>query len=133
MFLFLLVSLSLAQGSYIYGSYTLLKTCKTFYNSPEILQHPRNITVFENKTASFSCEISGGFHSWAVNNKPLNELSLELRRNVNISLLVGDNENPQHRLTIPARAEFNGTVVQCLINGGFSDRSDLVSLIIQGK
>ena len=104
-----------------------------FSNSPEILQHPKTITVFENNTASFSCEISGGFHSWAVNNVPLNELSLELRRNVNISLLIGENENPQHRLTITARAELNVTVVECLINGGFSDRSDLVSLIIQGK
>ncbi|CAI8019265.1 hypothetical protein GBAR_LOCUS11596 [Geodia barretti] len=111
MFLFLLVSLSLAQ---------------------EILQHPRNITVFENKTASFSCEISGGFHSWAMNNVPIDELSFQLRRNVNISFLALENENPQYRLTITARAELNGTVVECLINGGFSDRSGLVSLTIQG-
>ena len=68
-----------------------------------------------------------------MNNKPINELSFELRTNVNISLLAGQNENPQHRLTITARAELNGTVVECLINGGFSDRSGLVSLTIQGK
>ena len=104
-----------------------------FSNSPEILQHPKNITVFENLTAIFSCEVSSGFHSWAVNEKPINELSFELSRNVNISLLAHENENSQHRLTITARAELNGTVVECLINGGFSDRSGLVSLTIQGK
>ena len=105
-----------------------------FSNSPEkILQHPKNITVFENKTASFSCEISGGFHNWAVNEKPIYELSSELQINLIISLVTDQNVNPQHRLTITARAELNGTVVECLINGGFSDRSGLVSLTIQGK
>ena len=68
-----------------------------------------------------------------MNNLPLDELSLELRRNVNISLLVGENGNLQHKLAITAKAELNGTVVECLINGVFSDRSDLASLIIQGK
>ena len=104
-----------------------------FSNTPEILQHPRNITVFENKTASFSCEISGGFHSWAVNNVPINELSFELRRNMNISFLAQENGNHQHKLAIMARVELNESTVQCLINGGFSNRSDLVSLTIQGK
>ena len=34
---------------------------------------------------------------------------------------------------IKARAEYNGTTVQCLINAGYSDQSDNVSLTIQGK
>ena len=104
-----------------------------FSNSPEILQHPKNITVFENQSAIFSCEVSGGFPGWVVNGKPLPELSFELSSNLEISFLAHENGNPQHRLTITAKAELNGTVVQCLIDGGFSDRSDLVSLTIQGK
>ena len=103
-----------------------------FSNSPEILQHPRNITVFENTTASFICEISGGFPGWAVNGKPIYQLSVELRKNVD-TFFNGD--SLLHRLTIIATDEFNGTIVQCfaLTTSGFSDQSDLVSLTVQGK
>ena len=46
-----------------------------------------------------------------------------------------DGESLLYRLTIIATDEFNGTIVQCLVfnNDGFSDRSDLVSLTVQGK
>ena len=101
-----------------------------FSNSPEILQSPRNITVFENQTAIFSCEVSGGFPSWAVNGKPLRELPFELRSNLDTLLI--NNENPQIGLTIIGRVELNGTTVMCLVNGGL-DESDLVSLSVQGK
>ena len=104
-----------------------------FSNSPEILQHPKNVTVFENQTAIFFCEVSSGFFSWAVNEKPINELSFELSSNLDISFLPRENGNHQHKLAIMARVELNESTVQCLINGGLSDRSDLVSLIIQGK
>ena len=104
-----------------------------FTNSPEILQPPRNITVFENETAIFSCEISrGGFHSWAVNGKPLTDLPFELRSNLDISLI--NNDNPQNGLTIIGKVELNGTTVKCLVYyGGLSDESELVSLSVQGK
>ena len=105
-----------------------------FSNSPEILQPPRNITVFENQTAIFSCEISGGFPSWAVNGKPLPELPFELRSNLDTLLINNvNNENPQIGLTIIGRVELNGTTVMCLVNGGLSDGSNLVSLSVQGK
>ena len=103
-----------------------------FSNSPEILQPPRNITVFENQTAIFSCEISGGFPSWAVNGKPLPELPFELRSNLDPFLII-NNENPKIGLTMIGRVELNGTTVKCLINGGLSDESDSVSLSVQGK
>ena len=102
-----------------------------FSNSPEILRPPRNKTVFENQTAIFICEVSGGFPSWAVNGKPLPELPFELRSNLDPFII--NNENPQTGLTIIGRVELNGTTVKCLINGGLSDESDLVSLSVQGK
>ena len=43
------------------------------------------------------------------------------------------NENLLHGLSIIARVEFNGTAAQCLVNGGLSDESDIVSLSVQGK
>ena len=60
------------------------------------------------------------------------ELSPQLHRDIRISSEI-EGRNPQYTLTIKAKAEYNGTTVQCLINGGFSDQSDNVSLIIQGK
>ena len=88
--------------------------------------------MFQHWTATFTCEVSHGFTSWAVNGKPRAELSPQLHRDVSISSET-ESRNPQYTLTIKARAEYNGTTVQCLINGGFSDQSDNVSLIIQGK
>ena len=92
--------------------------------------------MFQDWTATFTCEVSSGFTNWAVNGKPMTELSPQLHRDVSISSET-EGRNPQYILTIKARAEYNGTTVQCyvfsLINGGFSDQSDIVSLIIQGK
>ena len=80
----------------------------------------------------FTCEVRHGFTSWAVNGKPMAELSPQLHRDVSISSET-EGRNPQYTLTIKARGEYNRTTVQCLINGGFSDQSDNVSLTIQGK
>ena len=88
--------------------------------------------MFQHWTATFTCEVSHGFTSWAVNGKPMAELSPQLHRDVVISSEI-EGINPRYLLRIKARAEYNGTTVQCLINGGFSDQSDNVSLIIQGK
>ena len=60
------------------------------------------------------------------------ELSRQLHSHVRISSEI-EGINPRNLLRIKAKAEYNGTTVQCLINGGFSDQSDNVSLIVQGK
>ncbi|CAI8008281.1 hypothetical protein GBAR_LOCUS5679, partial [Geodia barretti] len=46
--------------------------------------------------------------------------------------LLINNKNPKIGLTIIGRVELNGTTVKCLINGGLSDESNLVSLSVQG-
>ena len=92
-----------------------------------------NIIMFQDWTATFTCEVSHGFTSWAVNGKPRAELSPQLQRDVHTSSET-ESRNPQFTLTIKARAEYNGTTVQCLLFGnGFYDQSDTASLIIQGK
>ena len=95
----------------------------------EILEHPKNTTVFLNQTAVFRCEVTGGDVSWRVNGKPTTELTSIAPDDLDI---VFENGNPLVILTIIARAEYNGTTVQCLVNSGFSDQSDIVSLSIQG-
>ena len=98
----------------------------------EILEAPKNTTVFLNQTAEFRCEFSGGDVSWKVNGKPRSELTSIPRDDLNTELVDSENGNPLEILTIIARAEYNGTTVQCLVNAGFSDRSENVSLSIQG-
>ena len=97
---------------------------------PEILEHPENTTVFLNQTAVFRCEVTGGDVSWRVNGKPTTEETSIARDDLDIVSEIG---NPLVKLTIIARAEYNGTTVQCLVNSGFSDRSENVSLRIQGE
>ena len=99
----------------------------------EILQPPQNTTVFPNEAAEFKCKVSGGYTSWSVNGKPTNELSDDLRNSMGTSLYTTEDENPQHILIIIARYEYNESTVQCLIDGGFSGRSDIAFLLIQGN
>ena len=100
--------------------------------SSEILEPPKNTTVFLNQTAEFRCEFSGDHVSWRVNGKPRSELTSVSRDDLNTELVDSKNRNPLEILTIKARAEYNGTTFQCLVNSGFSDRSENVSLSIQG-
>ena len=60
-------------------------------------------------------------------------ISTPLHGDLDTSLSTSEDGNPLLILTITARAEYNGTTVQCLINGGFSDKSENVSLSIQGR
>ena len=80
--------------------------------------------MFQDRTAMFTCEVSHGFTSWAVNGKPTAELSPQLRSHVDTTFSNTEDGNHQYILTIKARAEFNGTTVQCLvyIYGGFSGK-----------
>ena len=98
----------------------------------EILQPPNNITVFQDQSARFTCEVTGGYAGWAVNGKPLAELSHKLSSDLQTSFSSTEEGNPLEILTITARVEYNRTTVQCLINSGDSDQSEIVSLTIQG-
>ena len=98
----------------------------------EILEAPKNTTVFQNQIAEFRCEVTGGHVSWNVNGKPATEQTSVARDDLDTELVDSENGNPLVKLTIIARAEYNGTTVQCLVNSGFSDQSENVSLRIQG-
>ena len=88
--------------------------------------------MFLNQTAEFRCEFSGGDVSWRVNGKPRSELTSIPRDDLDTKLVDSENGNPLDILTIIARAEYDGTTVQCLVYGDNSDQSENVSLRIQG-
>lgn len=104
-----------------------------FHLLPEIIHPPNSTVVFLNKTAVFTCETGGGSADWLINGILFDMLSPEIR----IELDVTDKVTKDGRigeLTIPARTDFNGTVVQCvvLILTGLAAKSENVTLKIQG-
>ena len=99
----------------------------------EILEAPENTTVFLDQTAVFRCEVTGGHVSWELNGRPANELISIALDDLDVEFDESENGNPLTILTIIARAEYDGTTVQCLVNAGFSDQSQIVSLSIQGE
>ena len=85
------------------------------YSLPEILEPPKNTTVYQNQIAEFRCEVTGGHVSWNVNGKPITEQTSVARDDLDTELVDSENGNPLVKLTIIARAEYNGTTVQCLV------------------
>ena len=83
----------------------------------------------------FTCETDGDVTTWRVNGIILQSLPPEIRSD----LLISETNTPEgtivEELTIPARAEYNGTRFQCLvvIIGGSSDLSENATLTIQGN
>ena len=82
----------------------------------------------------FTCETVGGILSWGVNGTQREVFPDEIRRDLMIlSETINDGGSTVQSLTIPARAEYNGTRVQCLVFSlSGSDLSENATLLIQG-
>ena len=81
----------------------------------------------------FTCETVGGILSWIVNGTQRELLDPEILRDLVISDVIIDGGRREQDLTIPARAEYNGTRVQCLVFSlSGSDQSENATLLIQG-
>ena len=59
----------------------------------------------------FTCETVGGTLAWIVNGTQREVHPPEIRRDLIVSETVTDGGTTQETLTIPARAEYNGTRV----------------------
>ena len=72
--------------------------------------------------------------TWRVNGTILQSLPPEIRNDVVVSPTNTPEGSVVEELTIPARAEYNGTRVQCVVLrfGGSSDESENATLRIQG-
>ena len=99
-----------------------------------ILSDPDDMTVFLDDDAFFSCLTQSSSSSyWRLNGTDYNELSSDVQDD----LIVSSASSAQSELldlTITARAEYNETRVQCVIesNDGDSIVSDTAILYIQG-
>ena len=96
---------------------------------------PESVVVFTESEAEFICETRNApSFGWRVNGTFLSQLDPSLRADLDLDQeTVGDSE--QYTLTITARAEHNGTVVQCVaaVPGGEFRQSGNATLMIQGK
>ena len=96
---------------------------------------PESVVVFTDSEAEFMCETRNApSFAWRVNGTFLSQLDPSLRADLDTDQeTVGDIE--LYTLTIPARAEYNGTVVQCVasVPGGEFRQSGNATLMIQGK
>ena len=99
----------------------------------EILVAPESRVVFLDQSAVFTCETVGGTLGWIVNGTQRDVHPPEIRRDLIISEISTEGGSKQETLTIPARAEYNGTRVQCaVLTFGGSAQSENASLRIQG-
>ena len=105
-----------------------------YYSDPAEIRHaPESTVVFLDQSAVFTCETVGGILSWVVNGTQREIIDPEIRRDLAISETNIDGGRTVEELTIPARAEYNGTRVQCLVFSlSGSDQSENATLLIQG-
>ena len=99
------------------------------------MQGPNSTTVFLNQSAVFTCETDGGLAGWRLNGTILEDLSPEIHDDLEVSTLNTAQGSRVENLTIRARAEYNGTRVQCLVIvfGSPSVNSRSANLKIQGE
>ena len=104
-------------------------------SSPEILRAPESTTVFLNQLAVFTCETRGGITLWRVNGTQRETFLPDIVRDLVVSEITTPEGVLVTKLTIPARAQYNGTRVQCLsvIIDISRAESDNATLTIQGN
>ena len=102
--------------------------------SPEIVTSPESVVVFTDSAAEFTCETRNApAFSWWVNGAFLHQLDPSLRADLDTVQEIFQ-DIVKYTLTITARAEYNGTVVQCVVFGfgGEFRESGNATLTIQG-
>ena len=93
-----------------------------------ILRFPGNQTVFLNQSAVFTCETEYYDPTWRINETRLENIPPKILSDLMISVSTTAGGSRLQTLTIPARAEYNGTKIECLV-GRFGEN---VTLTIQG-
>ena len=105
------------------------------YYFPEIVNPPESVVVFTNSEAEFRCETRNApSFAWRVNGTFLYQLDPSLQADLDTDQeTVGD--SGLYTLSVKARAEYNGTVIQCVVSvpGGSSNESRNATLVVQGN
>ena len=100
-----------------------------------IVDPPENVTVFIDQSAVFTCETDGGLPGWRVNGTLLHDLPRQIREGIHIEERNTDHHTTIEMFTIPAKAGYNETKINCLsaeVDGPFVE-SETAILKIQGN
>ena len=101
----------------------------TIFNLSVIVESPNSMTIFLHHEAVFLCLTRGGTTHWRVN-------GIDLPSDLYADLVTDSTSLDGldiFSLTVPGRAEYNGTRVQCVTEGGGdSAGSSIATLEIQG-
>ena len=114
----------------------LIVHCLLGLFSSEIVTSPMSTTVYLGQTAVFMCEYTDTQFTllWEVDGVETSNLPPELQNEIEFfhARIVGSIE--QSGLRVPARLEFNETMIQCFIlaDNNVRIRSDTATLLIQG-
>ena len=129
-----LFNLSLAQGMElalcVNGVSIICANCAS-----AILRNPESKTIFLDESAVFTCETDGHFSGWEMNGTVAGDLPPAIFRDLEFSPNdITDHGTTFLKLTIPARAEYNNTRVQCAVVtlSGSSAESETAILKVQG-
>ena len=103
----------------------------------EIVVSPMNTTVYLDQTAEFICEYRDTQYIpvWEMDGVETADLPFELQNEIEFfhAGIVGSRE--RSGLRVPARLEFNETMIQCYIlaDNNVRIRSNTATLLIQGR
>ena len=127
---------SLAQGIEIalcVNGVSIYALCNCTLDS-EIVDNPDNNTAFLDQSAVFTCETDGGISTWRINRTLSGDLSPAVHNDLEFSYTNTVEGTTLLTLTIPARAEYNNTRVQCVTGtfGGPVVESETAILNVQG-
>ena len=108
--------------------------CLLLSSHAEILVAPESRVIFLDQSTVFTCETIGGITVWIVNGTQREVHTPEIRRDLVVSETITDGGTTLETLTIPARADYNGTTVQCFVGifGGSTVQSGNATMTIQG-
>ena len=81
----------------------------------------------------FTCETDGGLSGWRINGTVLQDIPSEIYSDLDVSDSNTAEGSRLEVLTIPARAKYNRTNIQCVVLGfSGSAESENVTLTVQG-
>ena len=81
-----------------------------------IINNPENKTVYLlDQSAVFTCETDGHLSGWEINETVVGDLPVAVGSELEFFSTITENGTTLLKLTIPARAEYNNTRVQCVV------------------
>ena len=119
---------------------TILYPLHIYYHyilAPEVVIPPSSVSVFSGNTAEVTCQTRNAeYVIWTLNGTNLGrqDANNPLHNDVNVHQIGTFPSGINSTLTIRARTEYHGLVIQCVagVEGGLKAESENATLMVQG-